>query len=143
MTFSSALHAFFTDMKFQIVLVVIFLDFVLGVLAALKQGNFRLSYIADFGRNDIEFKLLPWLIIYVASKFAGHQQLVIPGVDVGVAAGAAYAAFMAGWAGSILTSLAELGVPTGTNTVKTALAAKYGPLPGWLAAPENAAPPKD
>lgn len=142
MTFSHALHAFFVDMKLQIALVVIFVDFVFGILAALKLGNFRLSYFADFGRNDVLFKLVPWLVIYVASKFAGHQQLVIPGVDLGVAAMAIYVASVAAWTGSISNSLAELGFSTPQRAQK-ALAARYGKLPAWLAAPENNAPPKD
>jgi hypothetical protein len=135
-----ALQAFFVDMKFQVALVVIFVDFVLGVIAALKLGTFRLSYLGDFGRNDVLFKLVPWLVVYVAAEFAGHQQLVIPGVDLGVAAGAVYVAMLASWTGSILTSLAELGFDTAN--APAALAARYGKFPSWAAGPENAAPPK-
>jgi hypothetical protein len=142
LTLVHALQAFFVDMKFQIALVVIFVDFVLGVIAALKLATFRLSYIMDFGRNDVLFKLVPWLVIYVASKFAGHQQLVIPGIDLGVAAGAVYVAMLAAWTGSILTSLSELGFST-VDRSRAALATRYGKFPLWAAGPENAAPPKD
>lgn len=141
MDLSDALHALFVDMKLQIALVVIFVDFVLGVLAALKLGTFRLSYFADFCRNDILFKLAPWGVVYVASKFAGHQQLVIPGVDLGVAAGAVYVAVMASWTGSIINSLAELGFNTAAQA--RTLTARYGAFPVALSGPENAAPPKD
>lgn len=128
MTFTQALHALFVDMKLQIALVVVFVDFVLGCIVALKLGTFRLSYVADFCRNDLLYKLVPWGVIYIASKFAGHQQLVIPGVDLGVAAGAVYATLIAAWTGSILSSLAQLGFAT------PAARPKAGTM---LTAPEN------
>lgn len=133
MTLSHALYAFFADLKLQAAVVVIFVDFVLGVLAAWKQRNFRLSYLADFGRNDVCFKLIPWLVIYVASKFAGQQQLVIPGLTLGTAAMAVYVTITTAWAASIASSLSILGLP--------ATGARQS-LWGLVTAEENAAPPK-
>lgn len=109
MNLSQAIHAFAVDLKTQAALVLIVCDFAFGVLAALKLGRFRLSYVADFAKNDIAFKLVPWAAIYVAAKFAGGQQLVIPGVDLGVAETAVYAVIVAAWVGSLLGSLDDLG----------------------------------
>jgi hypothetical protein len=118
-------------MKFQAAIVVIVLDVAFGTLSALKLHSFRLSYFSDFARNDIAFKLVPWAGIYVAAKFAGNQQLVIPGVDLDTAQTAFYVAIMAAWSGSLLNSFRDLGVPV----AKT--------LPVAVAGDENAAPPKD
>lgn len=121
-----ALRAFFSDLKLQSAVVLIVLDFGFGVWSALKQGTFKLSYIADFARNDVAFKLAPWGVLYVGALFAGNQQLVIPGIDLGVAATAFYVAIMAAWAGSLATSLKEIGVPVAAD------------LPKAVAGPENA-----
>ena len=141
MTIAHAIQAFFQDLKLQTALVVVFIDFVLGIIAALKLGKFRLSYVGDLARNDVLFKLLPWMVVYIGAKFAGHQQLVIPGIDLNVAADGLYVVIMAAWAGSLLASLAELGLPV-TNA-KAALNARVGKFPQWAAGSENAAPPKD
>lgn len=112
MNFGQLLSAFFHDAKVEAALAVVALDFVFGVLAALKAGKFRLSYVADFGRNDILFKLVPYFVLYSGALVAGSQDIVIPGIDLGVIAGAAYVGFMAAWVGSILSSLSDLGLPS-------------------------------
>lgn len=132
MTISNALHALFVDAKLQTAVFVVAVDFVLGVLASLKMGTFRLSYIGDFGRNDILQKLVPWASLYIAAKFAGSQQLVIPGLDLADAAMAAYVIVMAAWTGSILKSINDLRLGAGTIEPKTAVVGS-----------ENSAPPKD
>lgn len=134
-TLPGALHAFFADMKLQTALVVVFADFVLGVLAAVKHRTFRLSYVADFARNDLLFKLVPWLGIYIGAIYAGHQQLVIPGLDIGTAATAVYVAIIAAWTGSIVNSLTELGLPVPQGAPP--LSARQA-----VAGDENAGPPK-
>ena len=131
MNLTTALHALFVDMRFQAALVLIVLDVAFGTLAAFKTHTFRLSYFADFGRNDIAFKLAPWAVLYVAAKFAGNQQLVIPGVDLDLAQNAMYVAITAAWAASLLSSFKNLGIPI----VREA--------PKEIAGQENAAPPKD
>lgn len=133
MNLGALLHVFFSDDKLKVALIVIFVDFVLGVLAAVKQGNFRLAYVSDFLRNDVGFKLVPWFVLYAGAVVAGGQKIVVPGLDMGVVAGAAYATIIAAWVASILGSLNELRIAGGaTQTVATALAGS-----------ENAAPPRD
>jgi len=132
MTWGQILSQFAHDDKLKIALIAIFLDFVFGVLSAVKLGNFRLAYVGDFMRNDVLFKLVPWFILYAAAVVAGGVDIVIPGVDLGVAAGAAYAVIIAQWVGSILNSLMELRLTGAPQTAKVAL---FGS--------ENDAPPKD
>lgn len=131
MTFGQLLNSFFHDDKVGIALLLVALDFVLGVLAALRRGNFRLAYLADFGRNDIAFKLVPYFTIYAGAIVAGHEHFLIDGLDLGLAAGGFYAVIVAAWVASIANSLLELGGPKGVQTVNT------------LLGDENAAPPKD
>ena len=130
MNLGSLLHQFFADGKVYAACAAIVLDFLLGVLAAFKLGTFRLSYVSDFLRNDVLFKLVPYFVLYSAAVVAGNTQIIIPGLDVGDAAGAAYVVAMAAWAGSIISSLAQLGLGAGT-------------APAAIAGAENAAPPKD
>lgn len=131
MTYGQLIHDFFADDKVKAALLIITLDFVLGVLAAFKLKTFRLSYVADFGRNDVLFKLLPYFVLYAGALVAGGQDILIEGLDLGVAAGAFYALIIAAWVGSIGSSVLELSGQQVT---------------GWkwpLLASENDAPPKD
>jgi hypothetical protein len=131
MTLVDALTSVFSGLDFQTAIAVILLDVALGTIAALKKGKFRLSYFADFARNDVAFKLLPWVGIAFAAQLAGEQQIVIPGIDLGVIAGAFYVGIMAAWTGSLLSSMKDLGMPIpdipGKNSVVLS---------------ENEAPPK-
>jgi hypothetical protein len=122
------------DDKLTIALIALVLDFLLGVIAAFRLGTFRLSYVYDFARNDVLFKLIPWFIFYVLALVAGGVDIVIPGLDLGLVAGAMYALMLAAWVGSILNSLTELGikVPPAQRSVRA-----------MLTGSENAAPPKD
>ena len=126
------LDTFFHDDKVGIAILLVVLDFILGVLAAFKRGNFRLSYIADFARNDIAFKLAPYFALYAGALVAGQEHFLIEGLDLGMAAGAFYGAIVLAWVGSITNSLMELRGPGAPQTATVALAGA-----------ENAAPPKD
>jgi xanthine/uracil permease len=156
--FPQFLSKFFHDGKVEAALLAILLDFVAGVAAAIRVGNFRFSYVADFARNDVLLKLIPYFFFYAAALVAGDQDLVIPGLDLGFVAGAIYAAIMAAWIGSILGSLARLfpgivTVPGPTPAADVAGAPRErGVAPARtgrsrimtaLFAPENDAPPKD
>ena len=131
MNLTTALHSLFVDMRFQAAITVIVLDFLFGIASAVKLHKFRLSYIADFARNDVAFKLAPWAVLYVAAKFAGDQQIVIPGIDLDTIQNAFYVAIIAAWAGSLLNSLRDIGVPVASA------------LPDGAAGDENAPPPPD
>lgn len=126
------LRTFALDDKVHILLLLALADFVFGVAAALKLGTFRLSYVADFLRNDILQKLVPYFALYALALVAGGTDIVIPGLDFGVVAGAAYVGFVAAMVASVLNSFMELGLPGQKLDLKTAIAGS-----------ENAAPPKD
>lgn len=106
----SWLLTFAHDSKVHIALLLVIVDFIFGVAAAVKGGVFRLSYVADFAKNDVLFKLLPYLGLYILALIAGGTDIVIPGLDFGALAGAFYVAIVAAWVGSILASLAVFGI---------------------------------
>jgi len=120
------------DEKVSAALLLVLVDLIMGVLAAFKIGNFRLSYLVDFLRNDILFKLLPYYVIYAGGVVAGHEKIIIPWIDLGDVAGAIYVGMMAAWAASIANSVLEL---------KKSPSAKQG-VELALAGNENEAPPK-
>src|SRR4051794_32557936 len=110
MTLQNWVHTFAGDTKVHIALLLVLADFIFGVSAAVKTGTFRLSYVSDFFRNDILFKLLPYFTLYVLALVAGNEEIIIPGLDFGLLAGAAYATAVAAWVASILGSLREIGL---------------------------------
>lgn len=110
MTFARLLHLFFSDDKVLIALLLLGLDFLFGVIAAVKTGLFKFAYLSDFLKNDVLGKLLPYFILYSGALVAGHAHLLIPGFDIGALAGLAYAALVVAFVGSILASLRDLGL---------------------------------
>ena len=137
MTFGQLVQQFFADGKVEALAVLIVVDLLVGIAAAFKLGNFRLSYVADFLRNDVAFKVVPYFVLHAAAIVAGQRDILIDGLDWGVIAGGAYGVLVVALAASILKSVGDLGLrpgptPEGTQTVETAL---FGA--------ENAAPPKD
>ncbi len=134
MNLTEALRSFAADDLLGAALLLIALDFVLGVLDAFKQHNFRLAYVADFARNDVAFKLLPWMSLYVGAKLTNDQSWLVDGLDLGLVAGTFYAGIMLAWVGSIGNSI------KGLSTDAPPVAASATTM---LFADENAAPPKD
>jgi len=119
------LHTFFTDGKVYAAAIAITLRLLLGVLAAWKVGTFRLSYLSDFMRNDVLFRLLPYFIVYAGAIVAGSASILIPGLDLGDVAMGLYAVMMASWAASIAASLLELkDAPQAPQSIKLALTGK-------------------
>ena len=106
----SFFNAFFEDARVQTVLLLIALDLALGVIAALKVGNFRLSFIADFLRNDVLGKVVPFAVLYAGYKYAGSVDIVIPGVDLELVMDGAWVIVLAALVGSLLSSLKDLGL---------------------------------
>lgn len=150
MTQESLVHAivaFFSDAKFATVAALIVVDFVLGIAAAFRLGTFRLSYVSDFLRNDLLNKVVPWGVVYIADKLS-HGATLVAGIDLGDAAMALWVVMVAALGGSILSSLAHLGVsdapgPDGApRAVRGTLDRRYS---RWQAifGGENAGPPKD
>lgn len=117
MQLASWVHTFFHDDKVLVVLLLIALDFILGVSAALYTKTFKMSYIAAFARDDILEKVVPYFALYAAALADGHMNIIIPGVDLGIIAGSVYALIVAAMVASILKSLKDLKVLSGSGGV--------------------------
>ena len=106
----SFFHAFFADDRVEALLVLIALDIALGVVASVKAGNFRLSFVADFARNDLLGKVVPFAFIYAAYVYARNVDLVIPGLDMEVIMNGVWVITLAALTGSLLGSIKDLGL---------------------------------
>lgn len=115
-TLGGLLEQFWNDGKVDWLVLLVVVDFILGVISALRRGTFRLSYVADFLRKDVIFKLGGYLVLYAGAVYAGEAEVLgIPEFDPGLLAGAAYAVVVAAFVGSILNSLRELGLVPGVD----------------------------
>lgn len=106
-------HAFFEDTRVQIALLVVILDFLLGVIAALRTRTFRLSYVADFLRNDIVFKVGGFFALYAGYVYASGADIVIPGLDLEMLMNGAWVVVLGALTGSALNSLRDIGLWSG------------------------------
>lgn len=124
--------AFFNDTRTQVMLLLVALDLLIGVLAAIfasgRAGKFGLSFLADFGRNDLIGKVLPFIIMYAGYKYASGADIVIPGFDMEVVMDAMWVIVLAALVGSLLSSLKQLNIPI------------VNELPPTLAGPDPASP---
>lgn len=107
-------HRFFEDTRTQIALLLVLLDVALGLLASFvapkEAGGFRLSYVADFLRNDVLGKVLPFFVLYGGFLYAKNADIVIPGLDLEVIMNGAWVIVLAALGGSLLASLSQLGL---------------------------------
>jgi len=108
-------HSFFADTRTQIALLLVALDLVLGVIAGLVRGQFRLSFVADFARNDLLGKVVPFFGLYAGYLYAKHTDIVIPGLDLDVLMNGAWVLVSAALIGSLLNSLKDLGLLQGLH----------------------------
>jgi hypothetical protein len=86
--------------------ILVALDVLLGVLAALKNGGFRFVLISDFLRADVLGKLVPYYAIWVAVHVGGDVSLG----EFGVIEEAAGAMALAAIGASVLNSIRDLGL---------------------------------
>lgn len=114
---SSFFHAFFADDRVETLLVLIALDLALGVIVSLKAGNFRLSFVADFARNDLLGKVAPFAVIYAGYLYARNVDIVIPGVDMEVVMNGVWVITLGALVGSLLGSIKDLGLSALPETV--------------------------
>ncbi|HEX6824883.1 MAG TPA: hypothetical protein VF077_01095 [Nitrospiraceae bacterium] len=104
------IHSFVNDNVTIAMLALLVLDFVLGVLDSFKQGTFSFSYVADFARNDVLGKVVPWFVLHSFAQVAGSQDIVIPGFDVSMLADGAGVVIAAQLVASVLNSVKGLGL---------------------------------
>lgn len=105
---SILIQQFASDGKVRTLFVLILLDLVLGIVTSIKTGEFRLSYLASFLRDDVLGKLVPYFALWSAFNLAGDVE--IPGLDLEVAGAAVFGIIALALVGSILGSLKELGL---------------------------------
>lgn len=108
MNLAQLIHAFASDDKVRAIALLVVLDFVLGVLAALHRRDFRLGRVADFLRDDVLFKVVPYFALWVAVHVAGD--LEIPGTQLGVVEEGAFLLVAGAMVASLVGSLRELGL---------------------------------
>jgi hypothetical protein len=86
--------------------VLVALDFVLGVCAALAAGTFRFGWLADFLRRDVLQKLVPLFAVWAAVRVGGDVEIA----GVGAIEETVTGTVMLALGGSILNSLRDLGL---------------------------------
>jgi hypothetical protein len=106
MDLSGLLNEFSDDPGVRLVAALILLDLVFGVANAVKDGAFRFVYLADFLRNDVLGKVVPFFAVWAAVRVGGDIEvsgygLIEEGVNYGV---------VAALGASVLNSLKGLGL---------------------------------
>jgi hypothetical protein len=107
MSITQILSSFAHDEQVKAVAILIAADLVLGIIAAINMGTFRLTYISNFLRNDVVGKVLPWFALFAFGKTSGAG---VVGIDFGTIADSAFVLTSAALVGSLLSSLADLGI---------------------------------
>lgn len=108
MSVSQAVSAFVNDDTFKAVLVLIVLDLVLGIVAAVKTGKFAFSKVSAFLKDDLLGKVVPWFTIYAAWKWAPSVDLL--GIGLKEVQEVVFAGVVIALAASLTSSLADLGL---------------------------------
>jgi len=83
------------------------LDFVIGVIVALVARNFKWEYLMHYLTSDV-MPILGWVVVVILSTIPAG--LTPPGGVLPVATGVVYGTVFLGILGSILGSLADMGV---------------------------------
>ena len=109
MSISQVINSFAHDGLLQAVLVLIALDVLLGIAASVKNKDFKFSYLAAFGRDDLLGKVVPWFAIYALSQYAPSTAVL--GIDLSSIQNVVGAAVVVALSGSLLSSLKDLGLP--------------------------------
>ncbi len=108
MDLHEVVRQFANDKQLQAVLVLIVLDVVLGIVAAVKLGQFAFSKIAAFLKDDVLGKVVPWFAIFAAAKFAPSVDVL--GIDLNQIQTVFWAAVVVALVASLTSSAADLGV---------------------------------
>lgn len=101
---------FFNGDDVTILLLLIALDFALGVAAALLGGTFRFAYFADFARDDLLAKVFPYMVVQIGAQVTGERNVIIPRLDLSYIKWAIWTAVIATMVASILKSLNDMGL---------------------------------
>lgn len=105
------LKAFTGDPKVIGLAILVALDVVMGVFAAVKLRDFSFGRLADFLQDDVLGKLIPYYALWAAVYVGGD--IILPIVDIGAIAAGAFAIVAASLVASLYTSLQDLGLMQG------------------------------
>lgn len=119
------LNQFTEDPTVLAISVLVALDVVLGVLAALKAGTFKFVLISDFLRADVLGKLLPYYGVWIALHVGGGNDVQLG--DFGLIEETVGALAIAAVGASVLNSLRDLGL---AKNAPDAIAADDPTTPG-------------
>jgi hypothetical protein len=100
------IRSFAEDGRVHTLLVLIALDFVMGVAAAVKAGKFRLSYVSAFMKDDILGRVVPYFAVWAGVHLAGDVEVL----GLGAIENAAFLAVFAALFGSFMGSVKALGL---------------------------------
>lgn len=102
------IRQFANDTQLHAVIVLIALDLVVGMIAAVVTGKFALSKIAAFLKDDVLGKVLPWFAVFAAAKFAPSVDVI--GVDLNQIQTGLWLIVSAALVFSLVASLNDLGL---------------------------------
>jgi holin family protein len=108
MTYQQVFSEFAHDKQLYAVLVLIAVDLVLGIGAAVYKDQFALSKIVGFLKDDVLGKVFPWFVIFAVAKFAPAAEIV--GLDFNQIQTVVWAGVLAALVGSLLGSLNDFGI---------------------------------
>lgn len=110
MNFGALLDSFAHDDLLKAVLVLIVLDVIIGVVAAIvdKEQRFRFDRLGDFLLNDVLGKVFPWFIVYAAAKVAPSVDVL--GIDLDAIQKAIWGIVVVVLIASLVQSLGQLGL---------------------------------
>ena len=117
MDLNPAIEKLLHDQQLVAIFVLVAVDFLFGVAAAVKRGldpddpdpGFHFSRLVDFLRDDVLGKVLPWAAIYVFAQM--YTGLDLLGISLGDLATAIWVGMLAALVASLATSLGDLGLP--------------------------------
>lgn len=121
MTFNAALQKLLHDQQLVAIFVLVAVDLLLAVFAAVYLGlkdkgeGFKFGRLVDFLRDDVAGKVLPWAAIYVFAQM--YTGLDVLGINLGDIATAIWVGMLAALVASLATSLSDLGLPIGSLPV--------------------------
>lgn len=108
MTLQEVVQSFAQDDTLKAVAVLIVLDTLLGVTAAVRAGQFAFAKVVGFLRDDVLGKVVPWFGIYAAWKWAPSVEVL--GVGLKEMQEAVFALVVVALLASLTSSLADLGL---------------------------------
>lgn len=120
------LNTFLQDDQLKLVAFLVVADIILGVIAAVTTGTFRLKHISAFLRDDVLEKVVPWFALFCLGK-ANNAFEIVGSVGFGALADGAFVAVTAALAASILKSINQFKL--GGLDMPEALAGNYVDAP--------------